>query len=335
MPGLAEIYGDIEAPSASPSGAHRYATREVPDHPNYRVGRDAESLPCLLITVRDAADEAPTPIRMENIDALFDLPCSLREVGQTGGASSEGAFTVIRCRQGEEETVRYFWFFCETILRVLGDTPTYPQITQFIHQLAELLQKIRQPATKSINGLLGELFLLSRSGDPIRALGAWHSALSSRFDFSDGNARVEVKTTSNRTRIHSFSYDQCNPPDGTIAVAASLQVEQASGGISLDALIREIEAQVSAHPDLVIKLHDTVASTLGESLRTGLTRCFDLHLMEDSLQFFDLRAIPAIRGPLPAGVSDVRFQADLSGTDPASTAELAAQDPAFRALLPA
>jgi hypothetical protein len=51
---------------------------------------------------------------------------------------------------------------------------------------------------------------------------AWRIDDRGRFDFSDGDVRLEVKTASSRIHAHSFSYEQCNPPAGTIAVVASL-----------------------------------------------------------------------------------------------------------------
>jgi hypothetical protein len=78
-----------------------------------------------------------------------------------------------------------------------------------------------------------------------------------RFDFSDGDARLEVKSTSKRIRAHSFSFEQCNPPGGTRAVLASIFVERAAAGIVFRALIRDIEDRVVGDADLVFKLHDT------------------------------------------------------------------------------
>ena len=47
-------------------------------------------------------------------------------------------------------------------------------------------------------------------------------------------------------------------------------VEQAAGGISLQEIVREIEGIVATNTDLVLKLHETVAETLGRSLGEAL-----------------------------------------------------------------
>ena len=84
----------------------------------------------------------------------------------------------------------------------------------------------------------------------------------------------------------------------------------------------------------MLKLHETVAATLGASLNDGLSRRFDTKLAEASLQFFGLEDAPAIRGPLPAGVSDVHFRSDLSALAPLSINALIDRDPVFWDLLP-
>lgn len=70
--------------------------------------------------------------------------------------------------------------------------------------------------------------------------------------------------------------------------------------------------RTAGNGDLVLKLREVVASTMGGSLHEVLTASFDVRLAETSLRFFESCDIPAIRGQLPPGVSDVHFTADLS-----------------------
>jgi hypothetical protein len=60
---------------------------------------------------------------------------------------------------------------------------------------------------------------------------------------------------------------------------------------------------------------------------------FDFKLAESSLKFYSLREVPAIRGPLPAGVSDVHFRSDVSGLPALSVESLLNLDEAFGELL--
>jgi hypothetical protein len=165
-------------------------------------------------------------------------------------------------------------------------------------------------------------------------LSAWRPKDSSRFDFSTGDIRLDVKTASGRARAHTFSHDQCNPPPGTVAFVASLFVERSASGLSLQELVRGIEALAGNDSDLVMKLHEIVAETLGNALQEALNTQFDAKLAASSLHFFDLRAIPAIRGDPPPAVSDIHFRSDLSGMPIISTEVLAEREPTLRDFLP-
>ena len=193
---------------------------------------------------------------------------------------------------------------------------------------------MHKPPTRPVKGLFGELFLIWDSGNPVKALSAWRMDDTARFDFADGDIRLDVKATGGRVRTHTFSYEQCSPPPDTIAVVASLFVERSPGGITLRSLIGQIETRISVNTDLVFKLHEIVAATLGASLDGSLALAFDMKLAASSLCFFNLSEVPAIREPLPTGVSDVHFRSDLSALVPLSIQYLIDKDPIFWDLLP-
>jgi len=308
-----------------------YAVLPIGGYESYFIGKDREGRACLLIATSDQAGRLASPIRLENLDVQFELRCHLRR-----GKESErlGVFTVIRCRSLDEEIVRYFLSVCHTIVGIMGDKPKQRQVASTLHRLAEIFQRMQKPASRPVNGLFGELYLIWRSVSPPRAIRVWRVDEAARFDFADGNVRMDVKTTTGRLRSHTFSFEQCSPPPGTVAVVGSLFVEQSPGGITLRSLIEEIEVSIAAYPDLVLKLHEVTTATLGASMGEALATAFDSKLAESSLRFYSLREIPAIRGPLPHGVSDVHFRSDLSTLPALSAGTLISQEPAFESLLP-
>jgi hypothetical protein len=101
-----------------------------------------------------------------------------------------------------------------------------------------------------------------------------------------------------------------------MGLIASLFVERMDAGISLRDMLDDIEVSVVGRPELALKLRDGVASALGASITAGLLTSFDAHLAETSLLLFDANTVPAVRGDLPAYVSDVHFRTDLSGSRP-------------------
>jgi hypothetical protein len=223
---------------------------------------------------------------------------------------------------------------CETLLRVLGAPPSKAAIAGAINRLALIFQRLQARPSRSVNGLMGELFLIRQSRDPVHVLAAWRTRDISRFDFTAGDLRLDVKTTTGRVRAHNFSYDQCNPPPGTTAIVASLFVEHTAGGVSLRELILDVERLARSDNDLVWKLHDVVSGTLGNALQESLNVRFDQRLAAASLRFYDLKTVPAIRNELPYCVAEVHFQSDLSTTAPIQIDEFLAHEPAISMFLP-
>lgn len=329
--GLFGLYDGITVPCGDNKEASCFAVRRVPGHEAYFVGKDTGDRACLLVETTSGPGRKPPPIRLENLDAQFELACQIID-GE--GPAREDLFTVVRCRSSEPETIRYFLSVCRIFMRHLGDHPSRSALAAAVRRLASIFQNIRKPPVRSLNGLFGELFFISRSRFPARAVAAWRIDPTSRFDFAVGDVRIDVKTSATRIRKHSFSYEQCNPPPNTHAIVASLMIERIPGGTSIDDLVVAIEGRISRDPELVLKLHEVVTSTLGTELSESLRVTFDRRLAENSLTFFDFREIPAVRGEIPSRVSDVHFTVDLTGHAPLPLEALTDRDPYFWDLVP-
>jgi hypothetical protein len=328
---LERIYNGLSAVPAADKERLIYSVAPLPMYPGSFVGKDSHDRACVLIAVSDLIAGHSAPIRLESLEVQFDVRSLVKDLGQV----REDTFTVIRCRSLAPELTRYFLSIGETILRILGPHPTRSAVAHAVNQLAVIFQRLQSPPTRTVNGLFGELILITNSRNPPHLLSAWRLKDSSRFDFSSGDLRLDVKTASGHLRAHTFSYDQCNPPPGTVALVASLFVEQSSSGPSLRDVVRRIEASAGDDSDLVMKLHDVVAETLGNALQEALSIRFDEKLAASSLCFYDLRAIPAVRSQPPTGVSDIHFRSDLSGAAAASIETLIERDPALLDFVPA
>lgn len=328
---LEGLFEAITPPESDNPGKSIYAVMPVPGYESYCVGKDREGNACLLIAMGETSGHLQPPIRLENLDVQFELRCHLRRKREM---ERVGIFTVIRGRSLDAETVRYFLSVCDTIIGMVGDRPKRRELASAVHRLAAILQKLKTPPSRPVNGLFGELYLIWRSENPARSVQAWRVDDRARFDFAHGNVRIDVKAASGRVRSHTFSFEQCNPPPGTVAIVASLFVERSPGGMSLRSIIAEIETTIAAFPDLIVKLHEVVACTLGSGLNEALGIVFDTRLAGASLSFYDLEEVPAIRDTLVAGVSDVHFRSDVSGSRSLSKESLVARDALFAELLP-
>lgn len=307
---LVELFREIEPPRRSTDNGNRlYSVREVPGLASYFVGVDVLSRAALLVATDVGRRNRPAPIRLARLDVRFDIPCHIK---RKATAVERRRFTVMRCLDQDADTVEYFLSVCDAIVHMLGDCPTPTQIRSAVHRLVSIFQRTHTPSRAAVNGLFGELYVISRSRSPRRLLAAWRDDTAARFDFVENEARLEVKTTTRRIRSHVFSYEQCNPPVGTVAVIASMQVERVSRGLTLKSVVEEVGERVGRRTDLALKLHEIVAATLGGRLSSAMAVAFDEALIRGSLRYYDLSVLPAIRGRLPNGVSSVLFRVDLS-----------------------
>src|SRR5258708_37645831 len=252
---LAGLYEGVVPPHDDDPSKPLYAGQPIPGHSSYLIGKDREGHACLLVTGMDEPGKLQSAIRLENLDVQFELRCHLRRNRE---ADRIGTFTVIRCRSLDGETIRYFLTVCETIVQVISDRPQLREVAGAVYRLAAIFQKVEKPPVRPVDGLFAELYLISRSGNPPKTVAAWRIDETARFDFSDSNIRLDVRAASGRVRAHTFSYEECNPPPGTIAIVASLLAERASSGLSVGSLLEEIRTRIAGHSDLVLKLHEVV-----------------------------------------------------------------------------
>jgi hypothetical protein len=207
-------------------------------------------------------------------------------------------------------------------------------VSDAIGKLVEILQQLIKPARRSVIGLFAEVMIIAVSRDPIKCVSAWRSSADDRFDFSLDDARLEVKATGDRIRSHYFSIEQCTPIQGTYVAVASMFVEQSGSGQSLGELLDEAEHRLGGDMQAYLKLRTVLANSLGVALPAALQMRFDSALARSTLAFFWAGDIPAIRTPIPRGVSSVRFRSDLTGVTPATIQSISQKCPALAHILP-
>lgn len=307
----------------------QFRVRRIPGGEGQYAGVGSVGQPSLLFRVDRTA--VRPPVRLAGIEVWFGIPC---RIALDDAEEIEQTLTVLTCPTEDLQSRRYFLHVCAMLLRLLGSAPSEQEIEDGVIRLVGLFSRLSQPAANTVIGLVGELYAIDLSARPSHVISSWRSSTDSRFDFAQGTIRVEVKASSDRTRAHSFSYEQCHPPPGTKGIAISMFVESAGGGLSVLDLLNRIEHRLADDPKSTLRLHEVVATTLGESLVSALQHRFDDHVATSSVHFYELSSIPGIRGDLPNGVSQVRFRSDLSRCQHLSPEAVINLDPAFEDFLP-
>lgn len=308
----------------------QFCAIHLPDYPHFHLAKDDQGFPTILISIREGGRRSNTQsIILEHVSVYFDVFC---RITRNDGAAIEGVFTVIHCTGRERLLHAYFLRVVRILFDLLPELPTKVEVAKAIKTLVELFRASTAPPRKSIQGLWAELLMIDAARKPEKLVAAWHSTPLDRYDFNADGERLEVKCTAQRVRQHYFSLEQLVPVEGTQVIIASLFTEAVTIGTTVNQLADSVRGKIAAFPDLVEHLDRIVVLTLGENWRTAFEDVFDKHLGLSTLRFYDALTIPIIDLPLPTGVSEVRFKADLSLCEPIDVAKLQDRGTLFSAI---
>jgi hypothetical protein len=305
---LIELFNTINLPNENDN--FQFSAIPIPSFSNHRIAKDKADNPTLLLSISNQGTRPQIAnLKLQNVSVLFDIKCKIEQNGNL----IEKIFTVV-CFIGKDNSLKkYFLKLCSTLVEDLGNAPTQEEVRKEITRFIELFRLAAEPQTKTIQGLWAELFLIAESTEPANLVRCWHCIPEEKFDFNNGEERIEVKSSSNSLRIHNFSLDQLHSPTDTRTIIASVFVKQTSTGKSIATLTNEIADRLSGQIELVEKLQLQVALTLGKSISDSMKLKFDFQLAKDSLKFYKAEDIPKISiDNVPPLVTDVRFKSDLT-----------------------
>jgi hypothetical protein len=324
MQDLISIYKGLARPEHS-SGIESFTTVTL-EGSSHRMGKDSDGNPTLLVCT--STGSSGSPIHLEHLDVRHSIRCRVFNSGK----EEEGIFTIIRCTGASEELAAYFLRSVEPVLRTLTLSPTSQEVMSAIQHLVELFRALAQPPIKSVSGLWAELFFIYHSKDPLLLMSSWHTTPEDKYDFNNGIQRIEIKSTSQRSRVHHFALEQLTPPEGCDVAIVSIFSVRSGGGLSLGDLADEVHNLLISNPELQERLDRVMASTLGNTLHRSLSERFDQELARESIKVYQGAKVPRITERLPWGVSEVHFKSDLSNSEELGEEVLAAAGSIFAAI---
>jgi len=206
--------------------------------------------------------------------------------------------------------IQIFLRFAAFVSEQLSSQPDSYEVASKIRRLVTMLQSLRQPRTKTIQGLWGELFVINKMSDKADWTRAWHSDPLQLHDFLFKTMRLEIKSSATRVRKHKFSHYQLCPPEDIELFVASLVVEKSPNGMSVFELADRIREEISGEE--AIKLDELILATLGADCSIAREVKFDLAAAGSSLRFYPLSAVPKLPAVVPDGISDITYTVILS-----------------------
>ncbi|OKZ38387.1 MAG: hypothetical protein BHV68_11295 [Bacteroidales bacterium 43_8] len=229
----------------------------------------------------------PNTIR-ELLSVEYDMECTINEVS---GNSILRKFAIITLRSSDKHLQSYFIEIFAMMLMKMPQQPSKQELSIEVERLVAIFSALSATPRKKIQGLWAELLVIERSLDPQTLINAWHSIPSSKYDFTLGRDKIEVKSTSSEERVHQFSLDQLNPSPSSRLLIASITVRESGQD----------------------RLYTIIAQTLGNDINKIDAVCFDYITASDTLAFYDYQMIPRIlKKDVPSNISEVRFVCNIT-----------------------
>jgi hypothetical protein len=305
---MISLFTGLNAPQAQ----GMYSVAPVSGHVRYRIGKDNEGRPSLLIRPSKKSRTHLT-IEAKHINVGFGQLCDI----DSNGKPVRERITIARCVGTDPLLQRYFLSVCESIIIAIGDDPTDGEIESGFRSLLELFAQLEQASKKTAMGLWSELLLIVGSVNVPSVCDAWQRSGREVFDFHLNDVRIEVKSTGADTRIHHFRLPQLSPPGDVQVLVASIHAVDSAGGTTVSELAEEINSLLIESPDVRIEFESKLAQVMGANFEAILRASFDRELAQRSILLFDGKNVPKIsEDTVPPGVSSVSFKSDLSGVPP-------------------
>jgi Putative PD-(D/E)XK family member, (DUF4420) len=227
-----------------------------------------------------------------------------------GGTLNDVGLLEIRYEEPTESETESIAIVFAGLGRLLSEQPDGQRAFRLVVALTGLFESRMSQSieTTSLIGLFGELLVILRARNCDRMVEAWHSRIDAQYDFSEGNIRIEVKTSGNGLRHHHFNSRQLPGLENyEVLVASVLLFFVPSGGISLEILVRMLEQRLS--PANYSKLMELVVATLGMPVEAAGDILIDLEGSLSSVRLFAGQVVPT---PLISpGVLAMNWEASL------------------------
>lgn len=313
------MFQGLSVPVSDASNAEAFSSTPIGEHTQWHIGRSIRGLPAVLVEVESGqGSERPLTVGLENLRIEHNVRC---QITCLKNKSTVARYSIIQCLTTDEEVQACFLRTIAGTIAGFGGRVEARDLTELVNRLVALFRLVRRPRMQTIQGLWAELFLILSASDSSRMIDAWHSDPVERFDFSQRDQRIEVKSNSSRSRDHVFSFEQVYPPSGASVLIASIHVEKQVNGATLGELWNRV-SDAARDADGRMKVERVCIESLGEDLAIGRASAFDSAVAADSLEFYSVNDIPRPPRAMPSGVSQVQFRSDLSLTEPVAVEDI-------------
>lgn len=307
MQKIFKIFHDLK--NELPRNGDSFAIATLPTIKNHKLGISLNGQPMFFVKCDEKIKAKSLDTTLEFFSVQFNRHCQLIN---NKGKIEEGIYTIISLKSDSDYLQEYFLKIVFVLIKNLSEKPLLKDLKIEIEKLINLFSKFSKPAIKTIQGLWAELLIIEQSKNPDYLIKSWRNSTSDKYDFNDGNDKIEVKSTTKSRRIHNFSLEQLMPNTKSKLIVSSILTIETGTGTSIFELVEIIESKL-IDPNLIYRINEIVASTLGKDFEKAFDIYFDYKFSVDSVQHYDSVDIPTINiSSVPSNILNVRFDCDLN-----------------------
>lgn len=305
-----------------------YPVVSISDLLPHKIGCSQEGYPIFFISSSDSV--RTSDIKLQLFHVMFNRDCNIENIETKNKETAK--YNIIQLNSTNIDSQRYFFGVMSLVLERLKGFPSTAVLKSEITKIIRLFTDSPKLSLEVIRGLWAELLVIEQSSDPEYLVRAWHVTPNEKYDFNDGENKVEVKSTSGNERKHTFSIEQLNPGHGCSLLIASIFVQQTGIGPTVFDLLDSISNRIS-DSDVIVGLREIVLTTIGPHLDEVSRLHFDKSKGVQDYALFDYQVVPSIKKEhIPIGVEKVIFQSDLTGCVKIDKAAISPSNKLFKCL---
>lgn len=273
------------------------------------LAKGSDGTPIFLL--HDASKVHYSPgVKFRYLTAMFHATCKVH----THKKELYDQFALVSCDAAVPDLYEIFVRCFSAAIEELPINSGTRELNTCIQKLVDLFRSLTHPSGKDVLGLWGELYVIAKSSNVVSAMTRWHENPLDRFDFSWEQGCLEVKASTQSTRIHTFALEQLMNPMQGIGYIVSLMLQPLSGGLGLMDLANQIEEKLTDSPALQQKLWKNLAKALGNDFSEKLDKRFDVSYAERNTIVFMMNDVPRPEKPSDQRIISIRFAVDLTTT---------------------
>ncbi|MBE7440844.1 MAG: PD-(D/E)XK motif protein [Flavobacteriales bacterium] len=307
MKNVFKIFQELK--NESPKNGDSFAIASLPTIKNHKLGISQNGQPMFFIKCDDNTKAKSLDTNLEFISVLYNRQCQLIN---KKGKIEEDIYTVVSLKSDSDYLQEYFLKIVFVLIKNISEKPLLKNLKIEIEKLINLFTKFSKPPLKTIQGLWAELLMVEQSKNPDYLIQSWHSSTTDKYDFNDGNDKIEVKSTAKSRRIHNFSLEQLTPNLSSKLIVVSIFAIETGTGTTIFDLVESIENKIK-DKNLAFRVNEMVAVTLGNDFEKSFDIFFDYQFAVDTIQYYNSFDIPTInRTDIPSNITNIRFDCDLT-----------------------